>query len=112
MDETPQYLHWSDCCTFLGRFTPPPNTRWGGSYDLYACVHGKTLLARCGNDGPDYDSSPPTLVLRLALLGSHNLQGEHTSGAAYTAHSPLVEAYRRAYEDDLIDIQGNWIQEG
>lgn len=48
IDETPQYKHDCDDCIFLGRYD---------GHDLY--FHKKfpvTVLARFGNNGPDYVS--------------------------------------------------------
>ena len=46
----PIFSHDCDCCTFLGTFK---------NHDLYHCFQGgirPTVIARYGNDGPDYTS--------------------------------------------------------
>jgi hypothetical protein len=60
MDEKPRFAHDCERCTFLGRFD---------EYDLYFCgstvsVTGTTVIARWGNDGPEYSSG-----LELAQAG-------------------------------------------
>jgi len=48
--DPPRFEHDCRCCTYLGQF---------GAHDLYSCNrHGRidTLIARYGNDGPDYVS--------------------------------------------------------
>lgn len=52
MPQMPQFTHDSDCCTFLGSYDADR------SYDLYACVSETqtSVLARYGDDGPDYTS--------------------------------------------------------
>ena len=52
----PRYIHDCDGCEFVGQ---------DGEYDMYRChVHG-SLIARYGDDGPDYSSMQPDLALRL-----------------------------------------------
>lgn len=46
----PRYEHDCDQCVFLGEYD---------KYDLYHCSQGNTIdtvIARYGNDGPDYSS--------------------------------------------------------
>lgn len=51
----PTYIHDCRKCVFLGNYTHE-----GTLYDLYVCSHKDmeidTVIARCGNDGPDYAS--------------------------------------------------------
>lgn len=47
-DEPPRYDHDCDICWYLGRYR-----KW----DLYVCPLRPTVIARFGNDGPDYASS-------------------------------------------------------
>lgn len=73
------YKHDSDCCTFLGSWRCDWELGGYGTrdFDLYWCDN--TILARYGNDGPDY-----------------------TSGYAFAkVHPALAEAYRRAKESGL-----------
>lgn len=80
MLEIPQFKHDTDCCVFLGRWHCV-DTRWHGNYDLYFCDQGiapVTVLARFGNDGPEYTSS-----LAIALSGQC---------------LPLAEAVKRVME--------------
>lgn len=69
----PQFKHDSDCCVFLGRWRytkAHEDPGWPSDYDLYFCDQGDilpvTVLARFGNDGPEYYSS-----LHIALYGNH-----------------------------------------
>jgi len=51
--DKPKYAHNCDRCEFLGGWTSPEGT----TYDLYYCPQLPglpTILARWGNDGPDY----------------------------------------------------------
>ena len=59
--EGPQFKHDCDLCKFLGR------DEWDNTpYDLYFCSkRGPILVARYGNDGPDYVSG---LNLKLGPL--------------------------------------------
>lgn len=70
---TPQFEHDCTRCIFLGRWE---------TYDLYFCPQGPfpTVIARFGNDGPQY-----------------------ASGLASAEHIPsLGEAKRRATERGLL----------
>lgn len=55
---TPRYRHDCDNCVFLG-----PYAANGLVYDLYYHPGGvaETLVARCGDDGSDYESGPPSI---------------------------------------------------
>lgn len=52
---TPQFVHDSTCCAFVGRSAD-------GTHDLYVCsaktasTKDRTYIARYGNDGPEYTS--------------------------------------------------------
>ena len=56
-DEMPKFQHDCRGCTFLGRFNDK---------DLYFCTQGSTwhhtVIARFGDDGPDYSSGLPFAV--------------------------------------------------
>ena len=54
----PIYKHDCDVCVFLGSY------QRNADYDLYVCKAGKTLVARWGSEGYQYDSG-------LALI-QHN----------------------------------------
>ena len=43
----PKYQHDCQECEFLGHYN---------NHDLYSCSNGPTLIARYGDDGPDYKS--------------------------------------------------------
>jgi hypothetical protein len=50
----PRFEHDCEKCVFLGRLGLPE-----GYYDLYFCEQGRdfpTVIARFGDDGPDYNS--------------------------------------------------------
>lgn len=87
MRREPQYEHDCEKCVYLSDY---------GDYDLYWCPQdpvGETVLARFGNEGPDYVSCPPSLI-------RHEM-----------ADHPLPVAVRRAMEMGLIrsqDIAGEW----
>lgn len=53
------FVHDSDCCTYLGMSFVDYGP-YVGEYDLYTCLQGgrrpPTILARYGNDGPNYYS--------------------------------------------------------
>jgi len=72
MTDTPQFAHDCDKCQFLGRYI----CERYGECDLYYCDQGaavETVVARYGNDGPQY-----------------------TSGMAFVGSVPcLTEAHRR-----------------
>lgn len=52
--EDPAYTHDCEECRFLGRHQARPKTQL---YDLYVCQKaGGTVVARYGDDGPDYVS--------------------------------------------------------
>ena len=46
----PIYKHDCDICIYLGSY------RLGIDYDLYLCEAGKTVVARWGSEGQQYDS--------------------------------------------------------
>ncbi len=55
-DEKPRFVHDCERCEFLGS----ENSR-----DLYFCTQGRelpTVIARFGDDGPDYSSGLPFAV--------------------------------------------------
>ena len=70
-----QQMFVHDCthCTHLGTVCIK-----GEHYDLYSCpkgVLGDTLVARWSDNGPDYESAPPSIInehynpaLRMALI--------------------------------------------
>jgi hypothetical protein len=53
----PRYTHDCDACEYLGEHL---------EYDLYYCPRcdGGTVLARYGNDGPDYASTMVSLLTK------------------------------------------------
>lgn len=62
---TPLYTHDCDLCRYLGTVE---RIQW---YDLYVCERSpdagsRSLVARYGDDGPDYTSMPASLVKTLA----------------------------------------------
>jgi hypothetical protein len=78
-----RFLHDSTCCVFTGSGTIPDDPRFvDREYDFYFCPATGSVIARYGDDGPDYTSFgslgyPPKLM----------------------ALDPrLAEAYRRAVE--------------
>ena len=56
----PRFTHDCDRCTFLGQ---------DGKHDLYYCPQGSfpTVIARYGNDGPDYTSGMSLVDIVPAL---------------------------------------------
>lgn len=81
------FIHDCDACVSLGTLeTTGDDTWWGGlgPFDLYACPQGgyPTVVARFGNEGPDY------------------LSGLNPS----TEHPALREATGRAVVAGLIPI--------
>ena len=74
MIEKPRYEHDCSSCYFLGQYE---------EYDLYYCdqtfLNFPTVIARFGDDGPDY-----------------------TSGLALATQPPLSEAKRRAIQMGLL----------
>jgi hypothetical protein len=76
--DTPQFTHDCTNCTFLGRYEHE-----GKPHDLYYCgqaVHWPTVVARSGDDGPDYCSG--------MIFAEQGIQ-------------PYAEALRRAVERGL-----------
>lgn len=81
--EDPLYVHDCDKCEFLGRWRGYFNKSEKGpmqNYDLYVC--GDNVVARYGNDGPEYTSG-------TVFVGTIN---------------PLTEAARRC-KDRNIDLK-------
>lgn len=57
----PRYTHDCDECCFVGSFHDATD---GVDYDLYACPFEPTVVARYGDEGPDYASG-------LMFVGNH-----------------------------------------
>jgi len=60
----PRFTHDCDSCRFLGIVDIND-----GRHDIYVCetsLLGPTLIARFGNDGPEYCSAPYSLVTPLS----------------------------------------------
>jgi hypothetical protein len=58
-DEKPQFQHDCDSCDFLGCH---------GEFDLYCCpqaLFGPSLIARYGNDGPEYCSMSKNVLKKF-----------------------------------------------
>ena len=85
VNNTPQFTHDCEACTFLGRYYGPHYDRGEDVHmDLYYCgPEHCTVIARWGSDGPDYSSG---MIF--------------TKGPGLTI-PPLVEARRRAEEIGL-----------
>lgn len=69
--DSPQFHHDCDKCVFLGRFT----CEMYGECDLYYADHGgmpDTVIARYGNDGPEYTSGMPLVGVVPALTEAFN----------------------------------------
>ena len=70
----PRYTHDCDRCIFLGQFK---------EYDLYFADHGglapgfvpiqATVIARYGNDGPEYTSGLSAAMIHPALIEAKRL---------------------------------------
>jgi hypothetical protein len=76
--ERPQFQHDCDSCYFLGR---------RGEFDLYCCSQselGPSLIARYGNNGPEYSSMSRNLLKRF-----------HTVSEPSSELLALKEALRR-----------------
>ena len=58
---TPAFEHDCDECVFLGRYE---------DHDLYLCPQGgmPTVVARWGNDGPEYTSGREVTLGNLTLM--------------------------------------------
>jgi len=69
-----RYAHDCECCVLLGQ---------DKDADLYYCPREGSLVARYGDDGPDYSSMPAYVV-------------------AHLEHGPLTVAHRLAVERDLL----------
>jgi len=79
-NETPQWQHDTDCCTFLGRFN---------EHDLYFCRQGII----------DW----PTVLARYSDEGSHYRSGmEFADPDKFPSIPELVEAKKRAVARGLI----------
>jgi hypothetical protein len=81
----PVYKHNCSQCIFLGNYAIE-----GKVHDLYYCpqITLPTVIARHGNEGPDYSSS-----IEIAVSQMQDIE---------TYHLPLPEALRRAYKKRLI----------
>ena len=61
---TPMFEHDCDECAYLG--TIHAAARPEGFVDLYRCdAHGATVIARYGDDGPEYSSAPLDMAERF-----------------------------------------------
>lgn len=89
MDAYDRYIHDCDDCIGLGKFSLG-NRR----FDLYFCPRcdGGSVLARYGDRGSDYASSPLDILDRLLEEPS-----QHSAGS-----NALLEAYRRVRELGLL----------
>ena len=80
----PLFQHHCDQCAFLGHHReaattqqpqfPDDGDRYVGSgywYDLYACAATNTLVARYGDDGPDYTSGLMFVAQHPALRAAY-----------------------------------------
>ena len=80
----PKWSHDCTGCRFLGRYVPPMNSPMDKPVvrDLYFCdkSDGGTVIARYGDDGPDYSSLPLTVL----IYAHHDM------------YDPLVIAFKRA----------------
>ena len=96
--EKPQYQHNCEACVFLGRYTDSDQQR---DFDLYVCPQGgiPTVIARFGNDGPEYSSGLPFALEQV--LGQ-------IDGNSYTR--ALAEALRRAVASEHLLIKAEMIE--
>lgn len=79
LGECPQFIHDCECCVFVGRYEVEDGPA-NGNYDLYVPMKERTVLARFGDDGPEY-----------------------ISGLAFRESYPaLAEAYRRAVSRGIL----------
>ena len=60
----PIYKHDCDVCIFLGSF------QLGVDYDLYLCKARKTLVARWGSEGNQYDSGLALITHDFAIAAA------------------------------------------
>jgi hypothetical protein len=61
---TPHFTHNHNCCIYLGSTEPQEKEK----FDFYFCFQGgkvPTVVARYGNDGPDYNSGLPSNLPQL-----------------------------------------------
>jgi len=72
----PKYTHDCDACTFLGTFF---------DHDVYHCgdTLSRSIVARYGNDGPEY-ASMPLMVLKSSLTGGGNIGGTDNNGEKWS----------------------------
>lgn len=98
MNETPQFEH--DCykCVFLGRYTAKGDDgfdRASKEYDLYVCDTSTlpTVIARYGNDGPEYLSGIPGVPSSPPLME-----------AARRAIRGFIQLHREKEEQELLEI--------
>lgn len=85
----PKYQHDCAACQFLGQ-----SLRRGRIYDLYICpsdIAGATVIARLGDEGPDYLSHPVNVI---PYVRQHSPAFEG---------SPLNDAYKLAEKRGLIN---------
>lgn len=67
----PQFTHDCDKCQFLGRYT----CEFNGPCDLYYCGASEfrdTVIARFGDDGPNYTSGIPFVGMTPALTEAYD----------------------------------------
>ena len=60
----PIYKHDCDNCIYLGSYPK------GVDYDLYLCEAGKTLVARWGSEGYQYDSGLALITHDFAIAAA------------------------------------------
>ena len=82
----PRYTHDCDACRFLYQ---------DGDMDIYWCMSstfgGGSVIARMGNDGPDYTSSPVSVVLYSENDSAHTKALR--KAVAYLAREGIVEVH-------------------
>jgi len=63
-----KYTHDCDACIFLGTVNLNNSYNEHTTIDIYVCpvdhtpIHDETIIARYGDDGPDYISSQPEIL--------------------------------------------------
>lgn len=85
MSTQPLYIHDCNGCKFLGHTTCQDNT-----YDIYFCKHcdGGSLIARYGNDGPEYASCMISIIYHAL---DHMLQHDYILGVAYNQYKDQID---------------------
>lgn len=97
----PRFTHDCSNCRFIGS---------DDEHDFYYCLRaeldmGGSVLARYGDEGPEYTSAPVSIARRTREQGWTDLSGKHVPGSHPSVQNyPTVKALKRAEAMALIPL--------